>query len=195
MNIQNSLEKFLEKFDSNNLFDFYDIRTSRFNKVKLNQYVIYSSDYKDIIDRQEEVRFWVLSGNDITRNVCVGKLVGINTTLPPFIIETVDGGIIKCEYIYSLDIENTSNAESTNNEIKNNETKRLVIERDKDTVEVLLLPNKDGKGYQYINLTKGHICSCVFPTMEDALKDLERFQNLGKIKSWIEIPDKEKLEI
>ena len=44
MSIQNGLEKFLERFDLNNLFDFYDIRTSRFNKVKLNQYFIYASD-------------------------------------------------------------------------------------------------------------------------------------------------------
>lgn len=112
MNIQNSLEK----FDLNNLFDSHDIHSSRFDKVKLNQYVIYSSDYEDIIDRQEEVRFWVLLGNDITRNCCVGKLVGINMTLPPpFSIKTVDGEIIECEYIYFLGIEDNKN-ESTSNE-------------------------------------------------------------------------------
>ena len=63
-----------------------------------------------------------------------------------------------------------------------------------DTVEVLILPNKDSRGYQYINLTKGHICPCVFQTMEEALKDLENFKSLGKIKSWIEIPDRVRLE-
>ena len=183
MNIQNNLEKFLEKFDFNNLFSLYDIRTSRFNKVKLNQYVIYSSDYKDIQDRHEEVRFWVLLGNDITRNCCVGKLVGINTSSPPFIIEEENGNIVKCEYIYFLDIEGISSNKPTNSEIR-----RLIIERDKDIVEVLILSNKDGKGYQYINLTKGYICPNVFPTMSDVLKDLENLKSLGKIKSWVELP-------
>lgn len=190
MNIQNSLEK----FDLNNLFDLHDIYTPRF-KVKLNSYVIYSSDYEDIKDRYEEVRYWVLLGRYITQNCCVGKLVGINTTLPPFIIETVDGKIIKCEYIYLLNIEDNKN-ESINNEIKNNEIKKFIIEnREKDIIEVLLLPNKDGKGYQFINLTKGYICKDLFLTIEDALKDLENFKKSRKIKNYIEIPNRAKLSI
>ena len=118
MNIQSNLEKFLEKFDLNNLFDFYDIHSSRFDKVKLNQYVIYASDYEEIKNRCEEVYSWYLLDKNITQNYYVGKLVEIDTTFsPPFSIKTVDGEIIECEYIYFLGVEDNKN-ESTNNEIK-----------------------------------------------------------------------------
>lgn len=189
MNIQNSLEN----FDLNNLFDFHDIYTPRFNRVKLNSYVIYSLDYEDMNKRYEEVRYWVLLGRYITQNCCVGKLIGINPVpYPPypFIIETVNNKIVKCKYIYLLNIEDNKN-ESVNNEIK-----RFIIEkREKDIIELLLLPNKDDKGYQFINLTKGYICQDVFPTMEDALKDLENFKKSRKIKNYIEIPNRAKLSI
>lgn len=46
--------------------------------------------------------------------------------------------------------------------------KRYLVTRPKDTVEVLILPNKDGSGYQYVNLTKGHICPCKFKTSFEA---------------------------
>ena len=45
---------------------------------------------------------------------------------------------------------------------------RYIVKRPKDTVEVLVLPNKDGSGYQYVNLTKGHICPCKFKTAFEA---------------------------
>ncbi len=48
---------------------------------------------------------------------------------------------------------------------------RLHIKRTGDEVDVLLLPFKDNRGWSYVNLTKGHICTCVFPDVEEALKD------------------------
>ena len=50
---------------------------------------------------------------------------------------------------------------------------RFIVERSIDITEVLLLPHKDGSGYSYVNLTKGHICECKFRTIKDAIKDME----------------------
>lgn len=39
-------------------------------------------------------------------------------------------------------------------------------------VEVLLLPNKIGETYSFVNLTKGHICPCKFNSVCEALLDI-----------------------
>ena len=59
-----------------------------------------------------------------------------------------------------------------------NKIERIVVERGKDTVEVLLLPHKDGRGWSFVNLTKGHICPCVFPDREAAMQDLEQREDV-----------------
>ena len=68
---------------------------------------------------------------------------------------------------------------------------RYIVKRPKDTVEVLILPNKDGSGYQYINLTKGHICPCKFNTEFDAQFDMNRKMDDGTVTSWQRIGDLE----
>lgn len=50
----------------------------------------------------------------------------------------------------------------------------LVIRKDNSVVEVVILPHKDGSGYSYINLSKGHICPCIFPSIDAAIKDMEQ---------------------
>lgn len=65
------------------------------------------------------------------------------------------------------------------------------VKRPKDTVEVLILPNKDGSGYQYINITKGHICPCKFKTEIDALRDMDKKVSEGKVLYYEEIEDSE----
>lgn len=52
---------------------------------------------------------------------------------------------------------------------------KLLLNRQEDIIEVLLLPHKDGSGYSFVNVTKGHICPCVFKTIEDAMKDLQHY--------------------
>ena len=42
---------------------------------------------------------------------------------------------------------------------------------------ILLMPTKDGAKWQYVNLTKGYICTCLFDTREDALKDFIKYSN------------------
>ena len=72
--------------------------------------------------------------------------------------------------------------------------KRYIVKRPKDTVEVLILPNKDGSGYQYVNLTKGHICPCKFKTELEALRDMDKKVSEDKVLYYEEIEEiKEKM--
>ena len=47
----------------------------------------------------------------------------------------------------------------------------LVI-REKDNVVVSIMMNKSDHTYSFVNLTKGHICTCKFDSIEDAIKDM-----------------------
>lgn len=49
----------------------------------------------------------------------------------------------------------------------------LVQRTDDSVVEVAILPHKDGTGYSYINLSKGHICPCKFPSIDAAIMDMK----------------------
>lgn len=49
------------------------------------------------------------------------------------------------------------------------------------TIDVLLLPHKNTSTYSFINLTKGHICPCVFNSINEALQDLENRKNNGLV--------------
>lgn len=134
-----------------------------------------------------------IRGINSGRNTFEGRLIEFrpNERLAGFKLKRKDTlESVLVTYLYPLEDIETEIKQNISSKIR-----RLVIERDKDKVVVILLPNKDGRGYQYINLTKGHICPCVFPTIENALENLEKFQNLKKIKSWKKIPDKAKLEI
>lgn len=64
--------------------------------------------------------------------------------------------------------------------ISGNQTKReviillkIVVEKENETINVLLLKHKNTSFYSYINITKGHICQCVFSSIEEALEDIE----------------------
>ena len=54
-------------------------------------------------------------------------------------------------------------------------------------VEVLLLPHKGTNKYSFVNLTKGHICPCVFNSVEDAIQDMEDRKIMGLLDSYEEI--------
>ena len=55
------------------------------------------------------------------------------------------------------------------------------------TNDVLILPFKGTNSYSYINLTKGHICPCIFSSIQEALEDLKKYNN---IKWYIQLPYK-----
>ena len=59
--------------------------------------------------------------------------------------------------------------------------KRIKVTRVDGVFDILLLKHKTYNGYSFVNLTKGHICSCVFKSEEEALADLEKYKQSGKI--------------
>lgn len=62
--------------------------------------------------------------------------------------------------------------------------KIITVVRPKDTVKVSILYDKNTNKYAFVNLTKGHICSCRFASEVEALADLERHRQQGKVLSW-----------
>ena len=50
----------------------------------------------------------------------------------------------------------------------------LKITRPDNTVYCTLTYDRRQKGYRFINLSHNHICPCVFKTIDDALKDLDK---------------------
>ncbi len=63
---------------------------------------------------------------------------------------------------------------------------KLRVERIDDVIEVFLLPCKDGSGYSFINLTKGHICPCKFMTIKEAIMDMAKNK---KVKNFTQIKE------
>lgn len=49
---------------------------------------------------------------------------------------------------------------------------KILIKRSDLDLEVLLIKHKVNGKYSFVNLTKGHICPCLFTTEEEALQDL-----------------------
>lgn len=62
----------------------------------------------------------------------------------------------------------------------------LVI-REKGNVIVSIMADIHNECYRFVNLTKGHICSCKFDTLLDAVKDMQRKKDYGEIIDFIEI--------
>lgn len=59
--------------------------------------------------------------------------------------------------------------------------------REKDEVVVIIAKYKDTNKYSFVNLTKGHICKCIFNSIEEAISDLESYKSKGKIIAYEEI--------
>lgn len=53
--------------------------------------------------------------------------------------------------------------------------------REKDTVIVSIIYDKYFNKYRFVNLNKNHICKCRFDTIEDAVADMERLKQEGKL--------------
>lgn len=65
--------------------------------------------------------------------------------------------------------------------------KTWLIKRQHDNVIVTIMKNKSDETYSFINLTKEHICSCKFNSINDALKDMNRLKDCGKIINYFEL--------
>lgn len=50
---------------------------------------------------------------------------------------------------------------------------KYVVHKEHEDLDVLLLRHKGTDNWSFVNLTKGHICKCVFDSIESAMKDIE----------------------
>ena len=62
-----------------------------------------------------------------------------------------------------------------------------LVMREKDNVVVSIMLNKSDHTYSFVNLTKGHICTCKFATFEDAIKDMEEKKDNGEVIDYIKL--------
>ena len=58
---------------------------------------------------------------------------------------------------------------------------KFLVSKPNETIEVLLLPYKNTNKYSFVNITKGHICSCVFNSIDEAIEDMEERKKKGLI--------------
>lgn len=65
--------------------------------------------------------------------------------------------------------------------------KTWLVKRQHNNVIVTIMKNKSDETYSFINLTKEHICSCKFNSINDALKDMNRLKDCGKIINYFEL--------
>lgn len=66
---------------------------------------------------------------------------------------------------------------------------RFLVRKSSGDVDVLLLPHKGTNKYSFVNLTKGHICSCVFDSVAEAIEDMEVRKRAGLLDSYENIKD------
>ena len=58
---------------------------------------------------------------------------------------------------------------------------RFKVQKSDEIIDVLLLRHKGTETWSYVNLTKGHICPCVFSSIREALADMENKMKNGDI--------------
>lgn len=60
----------------------------------------------------------------------------------------------------------------------------IIVKRPEDTVVVNIFKDKLTDKWCFVNLTKGHVCTCRFSTKLAALRDLEEQRKQGKVIDW-----------
>ena len=61
------------------------------------------------------------------------------------------------------------------------QNKSFFVQRPNDWCEVEIWFDKATGKYCFVNMTKGHVCTCRFDTEEDAIADLEEQKRQGKV--------------
>lgn len=56
-----------------------------------------------------------------------------------------------------------------------------VTRKDGSTVLTTILFDEGVGGYRFVNITRNHICPCIFKTERKALEDLEQKQKEGSV--------------
>lgn len=59
--------------------------------------------------------------------------------------------------------------------------------REKGNVIVSIMFSEFNGSYHFVNLTKGHICSCEFETVFDAVNDMKNKKDNGEIIDFIKM--------
>lgn len=63
------------------------------------------------------------------------------------------------------------------------------VKRKSGNVMVSIMRNKSDNTYSFVNLTKGHICSCRFDSIEDAVKDMDEKILNGEISGYFKLQE------
>lgn len=69
-----------------------------------------------------------------------------------------------------------------------------LVQRKSGNVMVSIMRNKSDNTYSFVNLTKGHICSCRFDSVEDAVKDMDEKILNGEVTGYFELEEIKKNE-
>lgn len=69
--------------------------------------------------------------------------------------------------------------------------KYKVTKNDGSIHDVLLIPIKNTSKYHFVNITKGHICTCEFNNIEEAEKDIQKRLEDKLLKSFIVFNEKD----
>lgn len=64
-----------------------------------------------------------------------------------------------------------------------------LVQRKSGNVMVSIMRNKSDNTYSFVNLTKGHICSCRFDSVEDAVKDMDEKILNGEVTGYFELEE------
>ena len=62
-----------------------------------------------------------------------------------------------------------------------------LVTRQKDNVLVSIMRNKLDGTYSFVNLTKGHIYTCKFYTVEEAVKDMQTKKENGEVVDYFKV--------
>lgn len=66
--------------------------------------------------------------------------------------------------------------------------KKWLVKRPHDEVIVTIMKNKSDASYSFINMTKEHIiCPYRFNSVNDALRDMDRLKDSGKIIDYLKL--------
>lgn len=66
-----------------------------------------------------------------------------------------------------------------------------LVQRKSGNVMVSIMRNKSDNTYSFVNLTKGHICPCIFNSIEDAVKDMDEKILNGEISGYFKLEELE----
>ena len=65
---------------------------------------------------------------------------------------------------------------------------KFIVRKQAEDLIVYLMQHKGENKWSFVNVTKGHICKCVFDSIEEAIKDMEDRKEKGLLIDYLEIP-------